>query len=118
MVCDEPRGKFANFRISLRLAGRRNTPGAVFRKHGRSEEHTSELQSPMYLVCRLLLEKKKFIRYSPSFNHPVTLHKYKSSNSIQEQSRSTARARLNPGINDLNNVGFALAVKVRVHFTP
>src|SRR5437762_9942874 len=27
--------------------------------HTRSEEHTSELQSPMYLVCRLLLEKKK-----------------------------------------------------------
>src|ERR1017187_10880837 len=25
----------------------------------RSEEHTSELQSPMYLVCRLLLEKKQ-----------------------------------------------------------
>src|SRR5437764_4479993 len=28
---------------------------------GRSEEHTSELQSPMYLVCRLLLEKKKLL---------------------------------------------------------
>src|SRR5437762_5117957 len=28
----------------------------------RSEEHTSELQSPMYLVCRLLLEKKKKIK--------------------------------------------------------
>src|SRR5437764_4728832 len=28
-------------------------------RYGRSEEHTSELQSPMYLVCRLLLEKKK-----------------------------------------------------------
>src|SRR5437762_2379304 len=28
----------------------------------RSEEHTSELQSPMYLVCRLLLEKKKKIQ--------------------------------------------------------
>src|SRR5437879_9932174 len=27
--------------------------------YNRSEEHTSELQSPMYLVCRLLLEKKK-----------------------------------------------------------
>ena len=27
----------------------------------RSEEHTSELQSPMYLVCRLLLEKNKVI---------------------------------------------------------
>src|SRR5437763_15066891 len=32
-------------------------PDAVF--YLRSEEHTSELQSPMYLVCRLLLEKKK-----------------------------------------------------------
>src|SRR5437762_13497411 len=30
-----------------------------FQQFGRSEEHTSELQSPMYLVCRLLLEKKK-----------------------------------------------------------
>src|SRR5258708_26104264 len=28
---------------------------------GRSEEHTSELQSPDHLVCRLLLEKKKSI---------------------------------------------------------
>src|SRR3712207_8729589 len=31
-------------------------PAGVF---GRSEEHTSELQSRQYLVCRLLLEKKK-----------------------------------------------------------
>src|SRR3712207_8598801 len=29
------------------------------RHHRRSEEHTSELQSRQYLVCRLLLEKKK-----------------------------------------------------------
>src|SRR2546425_8978866 len=29
------------------------------RRRGRSEEHTSELQSLAYLVCRLLLEKKK-----------------------------------------------------------
>src|SRR5258708_9842703 len=29
----------------------------------RSEEHTSELQSPDHLVCRLLLEKKKTIKY-------------------------------------------------------
>src|SRR5258708_40153986 len=29
---------------------------------GRSEEHTSELQSPDHLVCRLLLEKKKKIK--------------------------------------------------------
>src|SRR2546429_9049379 len=30
--------------------------------HERSEEHTSELQSRLHLVCRLLLEKKKKIR--------------------------------------------------------
>src|SRR5690348_18390970 len=29
--------------------------------NARSEEHTSELQSPVHLVCRLLLEKKKII---------------------------------------------------------
>ena len=33
-------------------------PTSCTAKAGRSEEHTSELQSPMYLVCRLLLEKK------------------------------------------------------------
>src|SRR5256885_8313192 len=34
----------------------------------RSEEHTSELQSPCNLVCRLLLEKKKQI-FSPNHSH-------------------------------------------------
>src|SRR5437763_8784742 len=47
-----PRGNVVRFgeratECPLRFAGQR------------SEEHTSELQSPMYLVCRLLLEKKK-----------------------------------------------------------
>src|SRR5690348_17494324 len=37
------------------------TPGRA--GHGaRSEEHTSELQSPVHLVCRLLLEKKKSVK--------------------------------------------------------
>src|SRR5256885_8469184 len=34
----------------------------------RSEEHTSELQSPCNLVCRLLLEKKQHVRHQP--RHP------------------------------------------------
>src|SRR3712207_7525204 len=34
--------------------------------HGRSEEHTSELQSRQYLVCRLLLEKKNKHSYTNS----------------------------------------------------
>src|SRR5438876_6846539 len=35
------------------------TPGRRRAARDRSEEHTSELQSPVHLVCRLLLEKKK-----------------------------------------------------------
>src|SRR6202011_6385888 len=37
----------------------RHRPAGPIRAGVRSEEHTSELQSPMYLVCRLLLEKNK-----------------------------------------------------------
>src|SRR5574337_1375274 len=37
---------------------------------GRSEEHTSELQSPLNLVCRLLLEKKKHL-YSTVFSKMI-----------------------------------------------
>src|SRR5437762_8637814 len=35
----------------------------------RSEEHTSELQSPMYLVCRLLLEKKNIMIHNNQANY-------------------------------------------------
>src|SRR5256885_8044648 len=38
----------------------------------RSEEHTSELQSPCNLVCRLLLEKKKTVRIVPALNPSPT----------------------------------------------
>src|SRR5437762_7657282 len=37
----------------------------------RSEEHTSELQSPMYLVCRLLLEKKKKQKKTTTITHQI-----------------------------------------------
>src|SRR5437763_8054801 len=49
------------FRAERRPIGPRLGHRADPRRRGcvRSEEHTSELQSPMYLVCRLLLEKKK-----------------------------------------------------------
>src|SRR3712207_8118968 len=62
----------ADARGDQRLAGVRGGPGDEQRAGGghapqpafswpesRSEEHTSELQSRQYLVCRLLLEKKK-----------------------------------------------------------
>src|SRR3712207_8089693 len=44
---------------------------------GRSEEHTSELQSRQYLVCRLLLEKKKvFEHMSCIIDRVYICHKY------------------------------------------
>src|SRR3712207_8695687 len=41
----------------------------VLRDSRRSEEHTSELQSRQYLVCRLLLEKKKQLIYTQQPTH-------------------------------------------------
>src|SRR5256885_16273348 len=48
-----------------REARRPRQHGVANRRRNRSEEHTSELQSPCNLVCRLLLEKKKNIHESP-----------------------------------------------------
>src|SRR3712207_8207940 len=43
----------------------------------RSEEHTSELQSRQYLVCRLLLEKKKlYLFYHILIEHPYNTYLY------------------------------------------
>src|SRR5258708_13327219 len=41
----------------------------------RSEEHTSELQSPDHLVCRLLLEKKKKKKIRHTYNKDITLNR-------------------------------------------
>src|SRR2546429_2558328 len=46
-----------------------NLSRAAARSSARSEEHTSELQSRLHLVCRLLLEKKKKI---PCYGHTRT----------------------------------------------
>src|SRR5258707_8324622 len=48
---------FSPFAVSTTIFGRNRRTSK--RPGGRSEEHTSELQSRQYLVCRLLLEKKK-----------------------------------------------------------
>src|SRR5207253_4024555 len=50
------------------LALSQTITGKRLNAYGRSEEHTSELQSRGHLVCRLLLEKKKIIRL------PAALH--------------------------------------------
>src|SRR3712207_8689095 len=70
-------------RHAVRAAGGRLDAGArasargdVARGRGaRSEEHTSELQSRQYLVCRLLLEKKNELgRYNPVHTPMTELH--------------------------------------------
>src|SRR5256885_10032143 len=53
----------ARQRLGHRVPRPRPRAGRAGREPARSEEHTSELQSPCNLVCRLLLEKKK-IQYS------------------------------------------------------
>src|SRR5437879_11624429 len=68
----------------LRRTGRARARAAV----GRSEEHTSELQSPMYLVCRLLLEKKK-IHSSVSSTSPDVCKRLCVKRSTSCRTRST-----------------------------
>src|SRR5690348_17906278 len=58
-------GKFVNAALDKASADNERNALALVTPQGarvtcvRSEEHTSELQSPVHLVCRLLLEKKK-----------------------------------------------------------
>src|SRR5208337_5379846 len=64
MIRRPPRSTLFPYTTLFRSATPSQATGRNARYRGpnlisRSEEHTSELQSPMYLVCRLLLEKKK-----------------------------------------------------------
>src|SRR5256885_5435680 len=64
----------------------------------RSEEHTSELQSPCNLVCRLLLEKKKKKSYSKCFKSRTTEDRHSIGNNNRRaltSARHTTR-RLHP----------------------
>src|SRR5437763_2635875 len=58
-AADQRRGAVALDQLHADPDVRAALADAAQRHQVRSEEHTSELQSPMYLVCRLLLEKKK-----------------------------------------------------------
>src|SRR5690348_18025615 len=80
MIRRPPRSTLFPTRRSSDLAGERvPTPkwkvryGLMLgRSAPRSEEHTSELQSPVHLVCRLLLEKKKIQIYTSNISNPHT----------------------------------------------
>src|SRR6266446_9096023 len=68
MIRRPPRSTLFPYTTLFRPAGRprarpRNPRRRISGSPPRSEEHTSELQSPCNLVCRLLLEKKKNKKY-------------------------------------------------------
>src|SRR2546422_4307560 len=63
----------ARLGLGLRKLSERGAAGERRRMH-RSEEHTSELQSRLHLVCRLLLEKKK--KTTPKGPQPITIVRF------------------------------------------
>src|SRR5256885_8671979 len=70
---DESRAIINACAFKLREVG--EGQAAIFRSSSdRSEEHTSELQSPCNLVCRLLLEKKNFCRRRFRLAQPFVHH--------------------------------------------
>src|SRR5438876_5722555 len=75
-----PRARHGQWR---RLVAALDDPGAGRASSApsalRSEEHTSELQSPVHLVCRLLLEKKKLLPRSSVPSNSMTQRPHHSS---------------------------------------
>src|SRR2546422_8447910 len=78
MIRRPPRSTLFPYTTLFRSPRRRRARGGERRPVGhlrrdrervRSEEHTSELQSRLHLVCRLLLEKKKIVTNNPTA-HP------------------------------------------------
>src|SRR5438876_345342 len=88
-------GIFADFRFidpprrrphRAGIVGRLGIVGRIF-PEARSEEHTSELQSPVHLVCRLLLEKKKHsyqtnTNYDTQYNYLLFVSNYPTTHRI------------------------------------
>src|SRR6266705_6138181 len=85
MIRRPPRSTLFPYTTLFRSSARLCQPGAhlsarrALRRCGRSEEHTSELQSPYDLVCRLLLEKKK--------KTPKLLIKHKKKNKNKKENK-------------------------------
>src|SRR2546426_6023228 len=85
------------FRSPGRTGARAERRGRAHERDGgrarRSEEHTSELQSPCNLVCRLLLEKKK---------NPDLLFRF-FSRIVETAGSISVRVRINCGLVDAQN---------------
>src|SRR5258708_23550895 len=83
LQCHSTLHRALNFALNCECIARAHTP--KYRSHSalspssaaeRSEEHTSELQSPDHLVCRLLLEKKKIHLLTSQHSGRIIQHQY------------------------------------------
>src|SRR5258708_25636970 len=81
-------GHRRHWRTAGRLAA-----GAAAGAFGRSEEHTSELQSPDHLVCRLLLEKKNAVPVMLQYYLPTYRPAYSCNVQIVRAGFRTQRRR-------------------------
>src|SRR4051794_41560762 len=81
------RGGAAGPRERVAGAGARHRGNEHRRPCARSEEHTSELQSPVHLVCRLLLEKK---------NNVLAIHKTATRSLVHERYATAISQLLGP----------------------
>src|SRR5438309_8457347 len=98
MIRRPPRSTLFPYTTLFRSAGEKTKPKAtfdllaenaagLFALTGRSEEHTSELQSQFHLVCRLLLEKKKRTdKAQMVILVPVVTHSLSKSSSLSYRS--------------------------------
>src|SRR2546429_4364460 len=79
---------FRSVAVALHVLARGGQAKACAAHIGRSEEHTSELQSRLHLVCRLLLEKKKTRTPAP---RPPSATLLRPPRSTGRRSSSTSR---------------------------
>src|SRR3989449_6516831 len=76
-------------------------------ERARSEEHTSELQSRLQLVCRLLLEKKKKRQHHHTTQLP--------NQSTLKLNHATVRSRQRTGATPTTNLDNSLEVRIRIN---
>src|SRR3712207_6951529 len=74
LVVSPKKSTVSDLETQVADAQTRLTQAQIDSRRERSEEHTSELQSRQYLVCRLLLEKKKNLQYSRMLQNKTLLH--------------------------------------------